>query len=168
MRSGYFPINNRNCESLRIGSRKKTGRLICIAMLFLSGVAGPVRASNSYLSSAEVSSLADTAASNGGFGVKGFYGGPPFFDPISQIWSVRYMQRDERHVSTLPATFTVIVYDKSSRTEVSCLGISGIDVRAALTKGRHPRRSNPSSRPGKSRCKSTAWILMGTDDQTIW
>jgi hypothetical protein len=110
----------------------KAGCLICIAVVFLSGVTGPVHASNSHLLSAQVSSLADTAASNAGYDVKTFYGGPPFFDPISRIWSVRYMQWDEKHVSTLPATFTVIVFDKSSRTEVSCLGISGIDYRAAI------------------------------------
>src|ERR1700722_6092733 len=102
---------------------------MCVAMLAVCGVAVPVRASNTDLSSARVSTLADTAASNADYHVKRFYGEPAFFDPISRIWSVRYMQWDEKHVRTLSATFIVIVYDNSSRTEDGCVGITGIDYR---------------------------------------
>jgi hypothetical protein len=123
------------------GSYVKTA--MCVAMLAVCGVAVPVRASNTDLSSARVSRLADTAASNAGYDVKRFYGTTPFFDPILRIWSVRYMQWDEKHVSTLPATFTVVVYDKSSRTEVSCLGRSGIDYRAAIDESTTPPEIKP-------------------------
>ena len=122
---------------------------MCVAMLAVCGVAVPVRASNTDLSSARVSRLADTAASNAGYDVKRFYGTTPFFDPILRIWSVRYMQWDEKHVSTLPATFTVVVYDKSSRTEVSCLGISGIDYRVAIDESTTPPEIKPFVPAGK-------------------
>ena len=129
------------------GSHVKTA--ICVAMLFLFGVAVPVRASNTDLSSVQVNTLADTAASNAGYDLKMYYGAPPFFDPISRIWSVRYNQWDEKHVGTLPATFTVIVYDKSSRTEVTCLGISGIDSRAPINEKTTPSEINPFVASGK-------------------
>jgi hypothetical protein len=94
------------------------GRFMCVAMLFLSG-AGVVRASDSHLSPAEVSSLADTAASRAGYDVKLFSAVPPFFDPVSQSWSRDYSKWSESGVKA----FTVLVYDKSSRTEVSCIGM---------------------------------------------
>jgi hypothetical protein len=94
------------------------GRFMCVAMLFLSS-AGLVRASDSHLSSAEVSSLADTAASRAGYDIKRFSAVPPLFDPVSQSWSRHYSKWSESGAKV----FTVFVYDKSSRTEVSCIGM---------------------------------------------
>jgi len=122
---------------------------MCVAMLALCGVAVPVRASNTDLSSAQVATLAGAAASNAGYDVKRFYGEPPFFDPISRIWSVRYKQWDEKHVAMLPATFTVIVYDKSFRTEVTCLGISGIDDGEPIDETTTPPEIMPFVASGK-------------------
>jgi hypothetical protein len=130
-----------SCFFFNRGSCVKTAAFL--ALLYLSGVACQARASNTRLASAQVSSLGNTAASNAGYDVKKFYGTTPFFDPILRIWSVRYTQWDEKHVSTLPATFTVVVYDKSSRTEVSCLGISGIDYRAAIDESTTPPEIKP-------------------------
>lgn len=82
------------------------------------------------LSSKDVQKLADAAASMASYDMTQFM---PFrmpnFDPVTRVWSIEYSGR----VPTLGrptkgnplSRFRVFVYDATSHTEVTCLGLSG-------------------------------------------
>lgn len=93
--------------------------------------------------------MADTAATHAGYDLKDYYGEPAFSESIAGLWFRRYLHWDGKHTSNSPATFTVIVYDKSSRTEVSCVGISAVNVEAAIDESATPDEIKPFVASGK-------------------
>ncbi len=92
------------------------------------------------LSAEQARVLGDQAAAKSGHDLKVFLPSPFHFDPIDQDWSAEYTQYAE---SGVYKSFLVFVDDPTSRTDVTCTGLSAVldstkpsdlpsDVRALL------------------------------------
>jgi hypothetical protein len=97
--------------------------VITVTGLFLAGIvlttyATSALAAHTRLSAQEVQSLADTAATSASYDMGKFNRfGSPRFDVVTRVWDVEFRGWTQTR-------FRVFVYDATSHTEVTCLGMS--------------------------------------------
>ena len=115
--------------------RRRHGQIIG-AMLLL-GFVSSAFAAHARLSDATVRDLADAAAQSASYDKSSFvpFGGP-YFDPVTRVWLVEFMGKDPGNSEK---RFSVYVFDATSRTEVTCLGVAGF--RGNLDSGALPNEA---------------------------
>ena len=96
------------------------------------------------LSAEVVKQLAVAAAANADFNGNKFGPFPPKFDSVTRVWTVNFRSTSP----SSPETFNVFVYDATSHTEVTCLGMSWDG--APLAMAEIPREVRPFVPSGES------------------
>lgn len=111
-------------------NRTVTGLSLIASVLSLLILCPPARsASRPRLSAADVQHLAVAAAKDAHMNVANFRHDLPKFDPVTRVWMVKFT----RTLPSSPDTFNVFVYDATSNTEVTCLGMSNFGAPLKLT-----------------------------------
>lgn len=97
-----------------------TSRLL--GVMLLTGYVSSAVGAHARLTAPEVQTLADAAASNASYDLSTFvrFGGR--FDPVTRVWIVDF--RGKEPSGDHKKIFRVFVYDATSRTEVTCLGMT--------------------------------------------
>ena len=102
-------------------ARVTIGQLLS-AMLLASYLSSAF-AAHARLAAAEVQALADAAANSASYDMSSFARfGLPNFDPVTRVWTVDYTGREPK--GDHKKRFRVFVYDATSHTEVTCLGMA--------------------------------------------
>jgi hypothetical protein len=98
-----------------------TGHLF--GTMLLAGHVSLAVAAHARLSVAEVQALADAAAPSASYDQSSFvHFGLPHFDPVTRVWVVDFAGKEPKDDHR--KRFRVFVYDATSRTEVTCLGMT--------------------------------------------
>jgi hypothetical protein len=143
----HFLVVN-SLKMSRTRTTEMTGRQgQIIGATLLLGLVSSAFAAHAHLSARKVEALAAAAAQSASYDKGSFvkFGGP-YFDPVTRVWLVDFMgkapgNREKR--------FSVYVFDATSRTEVTCLGVAGFEsardsgalpneVRTFVPSGEHP------------------------------
>lgn len=96
------------------------------------------------LSAEAVQQLAVAALENAHLSVTRFRHDPPKFDSVTRVWIVKFT----RTLPSYPETFNVFVFDATSHTEVTCLGMTHFGPPLKLTE--LPREVRPFVPAGES------------------
>lgn len=113
-------------------------------------------ASSPRLSAKAVQQLAVAAAKDAHFNVSKFGHFPSTFDPITRVWTVNFRSKS----LSSSDTFNVFVYDATSHTEVTCLGMSIGGIPLKMTE--LPQEVRPFVPAGESATDVVCANLNGT------
>lgn len=88
-------------------------------------------AAPAHLSPATVQNLAEVASKKASYDMAQYVAwGPPRFDDVNRVWTVEYhgrpSSRGQPSRANFRSRFFAFVYDETSQTQVSCLGLYGV------------------------------------------
>jgi hypothetical protein len=88
-----------------------------------SSAALPSGSAVAKLSKNQVATTAKAAAARAGYNTGNFNRGGALFDPVTRVWKVEFSAKEIVFADAHTSTFSVLVYDSTGNTEVTCLGM---------------------------------------------
>jgi hypothetical protein len=92
-----------------------------LRVMLLAGYVSSAVAGHARLTVAEVQALAEAAASKASYDLSTFVSSGGYLDPITKVWVVDFRGKEPGDYQKI---LRVFVYDTTSRTEVTCLGMT--------------------------------------------